>query len=66
MTKRIQQTLSKKAQDLRRPLPVEMLYDALQDRVHREVGRGRPAKTVRSPLPIPAPRSYDTPNIGDS
>lgn len=33
--------LSKAARDARRPLPPEELIDAHQDRIHRDVGRGR-------------------------
>lgn len=32
----------------RRPLPPEILANALQDRVHEETGRGRGARTLRS------------------
>ena len=40
--------LSKAAKDARRPLPPDVLADALQDAVHKEVGKTRPAKSVRS------------------
>lgn len=40
--------LSWEAQVARKPLPPEELVDALQDRVHRDIGRGRAARTVRS------------------
>lgn len=39
--------LSKEAQDARRPSLPHELVDALQDKVHRDIGRGRAAKTVR-------------------
>ena len=39
--------LSEKARAARRPLPPEELYDAKSERVHREPGRGRAARTVR-------------------
>ena len=39
--------LSKEAQQARCPLPVEQLFDALNDRVHYDVGRARPAHVVR-------------------
>ena len=32
----------------RRPMPPEQLVGALQDRVHRDVGRARPARTRRN------------------
>lgn len=41
--------LSKEAREARRPLPVDELRDALQDRVHRDPGRARAARTVRGP-----------------
>ena len=41
--------LSEKARAARRPLPVDELRDALQDRVHRDPGRARAARTVRGP-----------------
>jgi transcriptional regulator with XRE-family HTH domain len=40
--------LSKEDSELRRPLPPEVLIDALQDSIHHDVGRSRPAKTLRS------------------
>lgn len=40
--------LSAEAKAARRPLPPEELYEAKTDRVHRELGRGRPAHVVRS------------------
>jgi transcriptional regulator with XRE-family HTH domain len=39
--------LSLEAQEARRPPPPEELVGALQDRVHHEVGKARPARTVR-------------------
>ena len=39
--------LSKEAQQARCPLPVQQLFDALNDRVHYDVGRARPAHAVR-------------------
>lgn len=39
--------LSPEAQEARRPPPPESLVDARQDIVHKSVGKGRPAKTVR-------------------
>ncbi len=53
--------LSKEAADARRPLPPEMLIDALHDRVHRDVGRGRAAKTVR----VKRPSSDTAPDTPD-
>lgn len=40
--------LSPEAQEARRPLSPDELAGALQDRVHRDVARGRAARTVRS------------------
>jgi DNA-binding transcriptional regulator YiaG len=40
--------LSEDALKLRRPLSPENLIDALQEPIHRAVGRSRPAKSVRS------------------
>lgn len=40
--------LSEEALKLRRPLSPEILIDALQEPIHRGVGRSRPAKSVRS------------------
>jgi len=40
--------LSEEESELRRPLPPEILIDALQDSIHSDVGRSRPAKTLRS------------------
>ncbi len=40
--------LSRKAREARKPLPPEQLVDALQDRVHRDPGQGRAARTVRT------------------
>ncbi len=40
--------LSTEARDARKPLPPEELYDAKSDRVHREPGRARAARTVRN------------------
>lgn len=48
-TKLATQPLSRAAREARKPLPPERLIDALQDRVHREPGRGRAARTVRTP-----------------
>ena len=39
--------LSKEEQEARKPLPPEVLANALTDRVHRDVGHGRAAKVVR-------------------
>jgi len=39
--------LSEEAKAARRPLPPEELYDAQSERVHREPGRARAARTVR-------------------
>ena len=40
--------MSTEAQNARKPLPPDVLADALQDAVHKEVGETRPAKTARS------------------
>jgi DNA-binding transcriptional regulator YiaG len=40
--------LSKEDSELRKPLPPEVLIDALQDSIHHDVGHSRPAKTLRS------------------
>ncbi len=40
--------LSLEAKAARAPLPPEALVDALQDRVHRDPGRARVARTVRN------------------
>jgi hypothetical protein len=40
--------LSAEAKAARKPLPPEELFDAKQDRVHRETGRARAARTVRN------------------
>jgi hypothetical protein len=40
--------LSEEERRLRQPPNPADLVDALQDPIHREVGRSRPAKTVRS------------------
>lgn len=40
--------LSKDASMSRMPLPPEILVDALQEPIHREVGRSRPARAARS------------------
>lgn len=40
--------LDAKAAAERAPLPPEALIDAMNDRVHRDVGRIRPARTVRN------------------
>ena len=39
--------LSEEAMGARRPLPLEELYDAKSERVHREPGRARAARTAR-------------------
>lgn len=39
--------LSRDAWEARKPQPPEELVDALQDRAHKDVGRGRAARTVR-------------------
>ncbi len=43
--------LAAKAAKARKPLPPEELVDALQDPVHRDIGHGRAAKTVRNTRP---------------
>jgi len=40
--------LSEEESKLRRPLPPEILIDALTDSIHHNIGRSRPAKTFRS------------------
>lgn len=40
--------LSQESKDHRKPLPPEELFDAKTDRVHRERGRARSARTVRN------------------
>ena len=40
--------LSKEAQEARRPQKPEDLVDALQDPIHRDVGRSRAVRVVRS------------------
>jgi len=40
--------LSPKTLEDRKPLPLDSLFDALQDRVHKDVGNARAARTVRS------------------
>ena len=40
--------LSAEAREARKPPPPEELVEALHDRVHRDVGRGRAARTVRN------------------
>ena len=40
--------LDAKAATERAPLPPEALIDAMNDRIHRDVGRVRPARTVRN------------------
>jgi len=40
--------LSREAREARKPQPPEDLVDARQDRVHKDVGGGRAARTVRS------------------
>ena len=40
--------LNAKAAAERAPLPPEALIDAMNDRIHRDVGRVRPARTVRN------------------
>ena len=40
--------LSEEESKLRRPLSPEILIDALQDTIHQDIGRSRPAKTFRS------------------
>ncbi len=39
--------LSEEESELRRPLSPEILIDALQDSIHHDVGRSRPAKTIQ-------------------
>ena len=39
--------LSEAARTARKPLPPPELYDAKSDRVHKELGRGRAARTAR-------------------
>ena len=52
----------------RRPLPPDVLVSALQDRVHREDGAVRPAKSVKVPLAsagqIETPPKLAAPNAG--
>lgn len=38
--------LSKEAQDARKPMPPDMWMLAKNGRVHRDIGRGRAAKTI--------------------
>jgi hypothetical protein len=38
--------LSEEESELRRPLPPEILIDALQDSIYHDVRRSRPAKTI--------------------
>ena len=40
--------LSAEAREARKPAPPDELVEALHDRVHRDVGRGRAARTVRN------------------
>lgn len=40
--------LSEEERLARKPLPPEVLIDALQDPIHYDIGRSRPAKTLRS------------------
>ena len=40
--------LSKDASDLRKPISPENLVDALQEPIHKEVGRSRTARSLRS------------------
>lgn len=47
--RRVLGELSPEAKAARRPPPPEELVEALQDRVHKEVGRARAAQTVRTP-----------------
>lgn len=39
--------LSKEAQKARKPIPPEYLVDALQDSIHKEVGRSRVPKVAK-------------------
>lgn len=39
--------LSKEVQEARKPLPPEYLVDALQDPIHRDVGKYRVPKVVK-------------------
>lgn len=41
------QPLSKEAQDARRPPKPENLVDALQDTIHRDVGRSRIGRVIK-------------------
>jgi len=47
-TQRERLPLSAEARAARAPLPPEVLADARQDTVHRDVGRGRAARTVKA------------------
>ena len=47
MEKPKQQPLSKEAQDVRRPPKPEDLVDALQDPIHRDVGRSRAGRAIK-------------------
>lgn len=40
-------SLAKEAQEARRPIPPEYLVDALQDPIHKEIGRSRVPKVVK-------------------
>jgi len=40
--------LSREAQEARRPLPPAQLVDLLQDSIHKDIGRGRAARTVKN------------------
>ena len=49
VTKRIKaNSLSKEASELRKPLSPDKLVDALQEPIHRSIGRSRTVKSVRS------------------
>lgn len=39
--------LSKEAQEARKPIPPEYLVDALQDPIHKQVGRSRVPKVAK-------------------
>lgn len=58
------QPLSPEEQEKRRPLPPEMLVGALQDPIHRDVGRSRPAKVTRV-KPNIAPKQTKDCSIGE-
>lgn len=50
--------LSEAARTARQPLPPDELHDAKSDRVHRELGRVRAARTARSQRTAVSPKSH--------